>query len=144
MIVQPIDYFRVSFLILTAVLIIHSRLSRKNLISKKEALKERLKTLHNNQPSYLCYAAENLGNNLIQFYGEPFCTSVRPGMKIYANNISYTVKEVYADDKTPDQPDPEITSGMEETAVVIETNSFDWNNFNQKMKDDGLLALKIE
>lgn len=138
------DYFYVLLFIFTAFILIRGYSNQKKLIAKKSALKEQLKSLYHNQQSYLCYAAEYLGNNLIQFYGEPFGTSIRPEMKIFANSIGYPIKEVYADDKTPDKPDPEIRDGMANTAIVIETSSFDWNNFNRILKEESLVALKIE
>lgn len=65
-------------------------------------------------------------------------------MKIIGfNGMEYTVKEVYANDETPDKPDAEIPSGMENTAIVIETNNWDWKIFEQNIKKDGVLALKV-
>lgn len=111
--------------------------------------KAQLLNLYSHEGVYLCDSAEDLGQNLIQFYGEPHGTSVRPGMTIIdPGGVSHVVKEVYSSDTTNDphldQPDPEIPNGMTNTAVVIETKSFNWPAFQQQRKNGGgYVALKI-
>jgi|SRR3989344_4454487 len=125
------------------ILVFFAVRSRKknSLVNEK---KTQLKNLYKREAIFLCDAADDLGDNLIQFYGEPFGTSVRPGMKISdPSSVEYTIKEVYANDKTPDKPDIEIPNGMTNTAIVIETNNFNWQSFRQNIKRENVVALKL-
>ncbi len=120
--------------------------SRKN-ESLINAKKDQLKSLYKRETVFLCDGVEDLGDNLIQFYGEPFGISVRPGMKILdpsGAEAEYVLKEVYANDKTPNKPDSEIPNGMTNTTIVIETNNFNWENFRQNIKRDKVIALKLK
>lgn len=119
---------------------------RKNAIANSK--KEQLKSLYKREPIYLCNAIDNLGKNrlgedLIQFYGEPFGTSVRPGMKISVSGVEYTIHEVYANDKTPGESDAEIPNGMPNTAILVESGNFHWGNLKQNLKQEGVIAFKL-
>lgn len=131
------------FIINLAILILIIGWAYKKKVSNR-AKKEQLKGLYKDQPVYLCDDGEDLGDNLIQLYGEPFGVNIRPGMKITGpNGAEHTVKEVYANDKTPDKPDEEIPSGMEDTAIVIDANNWDWRIFKLNLKTDRVIALKV-
>jgi hypothetical protein len=125
------------------VLLISSviRVRKKNTVVNEK--KTQLKNLYKHETVYLCDGIDDLGENLIQFYGEPFGISVRPGMKILVNGTEYTIKEVYADDETHDGPDSEIPNGMPNTAIVIESSSFNWGNLKQRLRQEGVIALKL-
>jgi hypothetical protein len=118
-------------------------LARKN-SSIVSAEKDRLKKLHYDKTVFLCDEVEDLGSGLIQFYGDPIGGFIRPGMRInIPNGRDYVIKEVYAADDTPDKPDLEINSGMENTTIVIETNDFDFDNIYQVLKNSKVMVLNI-
>lgn len=118
------------------------RSRKKNFLINEK--KTQLKSLYKREAVYLCDAVDDLGDNLIQFYGEPFGISVRSGMKISdPSGVEYSIKEVYANDKTPDKPDSEIPNGMTNTTIVIETKNFNWQSLKQNLKRDGVIALKL-
>jgi len=119
------------------------RSQKKNSLTNKK--KTQLKSLYRRDAVFLCDAVDDLGKNIIQFYGEPFGTSARPNMKIFVpNGTQYTIKEVYTNDETPNKPDSEIPNGMTNTAIVIETSNFDWDSFRQSIKNEGVVALKLQ
>ena len=125
------------------LLILFAVRSRKkaSIINQKRI---QLKSLYKHEAFFLCNAADDLGNDLIQFYGEPHGGSVRGGMKISdPSGAEYTIKEVYANDKTPDKSDFEIPNGVMNTAIVIETKNFNWQNFRQNLKNEKVVALKL-
>ena len=85
-----------------------------------------------------------MGGGLVQFYGDPSGGFIRPGMRVNVPNArDYVIKEVYADDNTPDKPDSEISNVMENTTIVIETDDFDIDNIYQMMKSDKVIVLGI-
>lgn len=115
----------------------------------KAAVREQLLNVYNRDGIYLCYRAKPVGGNLIQFYGEPHGTSVRPGMSITdPAGQTHVVKEVYDSDRTNDPnldtPDAELTNGMRNTAVVIEAASFNWTSFREHLRrGGGFVALPV-
>lgn len=106
--------------------------------------KTQLKKLHQGEAFFLCDSADDLGDNLIQFYGELFGTSLRPGMKIsILDSSKYTIKEIYGNSKTPNKPDGEIPDGTTNIAIVIEADNFNWQSFKQNLKREKIVVLKL-
>ncbi|OGE78243.1 MAG: hypothetical protein A2751_03760 [Candidatus Doudnabacteria bacterium RIFCSPHIGHO2_01_FULL_46_14] len=65
-------------------------------------------------------------------------------MKIVGpNGVQYTIKEVYSDDDTPNEPDVEIPNGTVNSAIVIQTDHWDWTSFRENKKREGVIALKL-
>jgi hypothetical protein len=111
--------------------------------SKRRVAKERLKSLNPRSALYFCNSAEDLGEHLIQFYGEPFGITVRPGMKIeIPYGQKYIIKEVYGG-AIPNKLATEILDGDKNTAVVIESDNFDWTSIKTRLKEDKIVGLKL-
>ncbi len=122
----------IPIIVFFVVLVIRSR-KKNSLITEKTA---QLKSLHKREAVFLCNFIEEID-------GESINASVRPGMKINISGTEYVIKEVYADDKTPDKPDLEVAAGVSNTPIVIEKSTLDWKNFHQSLKRDLVVPLKL-
>jgi|SRR3989344_1854211 len=128
--------------LITILVFVFVRGRKKNASVNK--VRTQLINLHKREAVYLCTAVEDLGDSLIQFYGEPVGSSARPGMTISdLSGEEYKIKEVYDSDSTPSKPNPEILSGNTNTAIVIEARNFNFENCRQNIKRDGMIALKL-
>src|SRR5688572_27976485 len=79
---------------------------------------------------FLCEGDEEVSTNVTQLYGYPVNTGIREGMKLIDHRgVQYTIKEVYADDATPDTPDKEINELSGNCAIVVETSHWDSKGF---------------
>lgn len=126
----------VSALIIVGIVKLFINASRKNQAIK--VAMDKLKLNRQGQKLFLCYSAEELNNNIIQLWGEPFGTSVKPGMTLCDQyGKEYLIKEVYDDDSTPEKSDEEVLAGTADTPIVIETANWDWEGFKQGLKRDG-------
>ncbi|MBP9758362.1 hypothetical protein KBD45_01595 [Candidatus Dojkabacteria bacterium] len=93
---------------------------------------------------FLCTDAEDLGDDLYQFFGNPKGDPIRPKMGIVIASQVFRIFEVYAEDSTPDKADLELKDGMTETVIVIKTKSFDFKSFKKSLKLDKVIVLKVE
>ena len=133
--------YRVGILFLILIVIVFLNRKRKADVNTK---KDEVRTFNKNQTVFLCDTAEDLGENMIQLYGEPFGASVRPGMKITGlDGREHVINEVYGVIKNPSKSDEEIPSGMKNTAIVVETDLWDWTLFREQRKKERIVALKL-
>lgn len=93
---------------------------------------------------FLCDAMDDLGENLVQFYGEVIGGSIHSGMKILASGGMYEIKDVYADDNDLGKPSSGDPAGKTRVAIVIKASSFNFPSFRQELKKEGLISLEIK
>lgn len=115
---------------------------KKNLRVSEKTMQ--LKSLYKREAVFLCNFIEQPNKNQLQLYGESFNSPLRPGMKITISGTEHVIKEVYANDKTPNKPDPEVLAGVPNTPIVIENGSWDWKSFRQNLKNEIVVPLKLE
>lgn len=126
-------------ILIVVILSLRKRQKRLTLNAKKG----QLKTFYGGQSFFLCDCAEDIGENLIQLYGEVSGGTVTPGMKIVGlNGKEFIIKEVYANDSTPTIANKEVSEG-EGSAIVIEMSGWDWPGFRETVKRDKIVPLKL-
>ncbi len=128
--------------VITLILILIYTRSQKS----RALIKEKRGQLNNasGKKFYLCDAVDDLGDNLVQFYGGAVGT-ILPGMQIIMpDGMSYIIKEVYGDEKIPDRPSAQIPDGMDNAAIVIEAPHFGFESLRPKLKQERVLALEVK
>ncbi len=112
----------------------------KTLLSKA---KLELEQSQSSEPSFICYGADDIDGSLVQFHGSPHRTALRPGMKLTVLGIEYPIKEVYANDDSPEKPDAQIPEGGEDVAIVVEAPGFDIKGLYQQLKEKSVLVFNV-
>ncbi len=112
-------------------------------VVKVRAKKQELEAQQSSEPVFICYGVDEIDTSIVQFHGSPYKTALRPGMKVNVLGINYPIKEVYANDNTPEKADAEIPVNSEDVAIVIEINNFDIKNFYQQVQAQGIVQLKV-
>ncbi len=112
-------------------------------LAKVGIKKRELEEQQSSEPVFICYGADEIDTSLIQLHGTPYKTVLRPGMKVNVLGIEHPIKEVYANDNTPEKADLEIPENSEDVAIVIEFSGFDHKNFQQQLQAQGVLLLGL-
>lgn len=118
-------------------------LSRSRKAKEIEARRNYFKKLYNGQPFFLCDYIEEIDETVVQLFGEPCNTSLCPGMKITINGIEKIIKEVYANDDTPNEPDSMVMAGASDTPIIIEKSGWDWTSIQKDIKKNKLVMFKL-
>lgn len=65
-------------------------------------------------------------------------------MKLYNPSIGeYVIKEVYADEENPDKSSPEIPDGTTDAAIVIQTDNFNRQAFEEILAKDKIVVFEV-
>ena len=135
-----VDYIGVIIIGLGVLGLIRRLMNVKRLSAKKE----QLKGLYAFDAIFLCNGIDDLGDSLIQIYGEPYRVTVRPGMSIFMpGGKKYKIKEVYRGDTQSQKSDIEISEGKSNSAIVIEARDFEWGSLQQDLKREGIIVFNI-
>ncbi len=138
---EILDYLINLGLILLFSIAFILNITRKKLLAKKKA---ELKSFYKDKVFFLCEGIYYLKDNFIQFSGETFGSSIRPSMKLYNPSIGeYVIKEVYADEENPDKSSPEIPDGTTDAAIVIQTDNFNRQAFEEILAKDKIVVFEV-
>jgi hypothetical protein len=139
----PNFYLAIIIVLIFISLILQVRKNTQMARIKINEIKNKLKIVYENKNVFLCDEVEDCGD-MVQFYGEVVGDPIRPGMTIQVpSGKSYLIKEVYADDATPDKPDLQITSAMTNCSIVIDAGDFDFDSHQQLLAKEKVIILKI-
>ena len=109
-----------------------------------EKIKNEIKNRYAGQTVFFCDNCEDLGKNLVQFFGDSCGGSIRPkDALILPDGRQYTIKEVYIADDTPSVPKKELTNGMKNCAIVIDSPRFNFATLNQVLKTETIAVFKV-
>lgn len=138
---MPIDLIAIIIiaLILLSINIIHWKNTERN---HKEKLA--ISAKYKDKQVFLCSGNEEIQKNVMQLYGYPINVTILPGMKLLDHRgVQFTIKEVYADDSTPEKPNRKINELSVDSAIVIETAYWDKKGFSEQLKKEKVLAIQI-
>ncbi len=122
------------------VLLIRTRQHRLS----AEKVKNEIKNRYTGQTVFFCDNCEDLGKNLVQFFGDSYGGKILPSNALLLpDGRQYPIKEVYAADDTPSLPDAEISDGMKNCAIVIDSPHFDFAALNQVLKSENIAVFKV-
>lgn len=106
---------------------------------RKYVLDQKIKTLRlqNNNKQVLFFATglDDLGNGLIQFYGEVDGGDIYPIVnKLLLNGVKYEIFEVYASETQPQKPSDFAPNLSDNVAIVIEDKDSIYRSVKKDIK----------
>ena len=109
--------------------------------SKVEELKKQMR----GERLFIADSVESPDRGSVQFFGEPFNVSIGPGMTLIdLDGREHRIEEVYLKDDTPDVPDPAISSGMKNCALLIKSDNFDLDKAMLEIEKNIVVGFKIK
>lgn len=115
---------------------------------KRDNLKKRINEIRIENADrnilFICTGVEDLGDNLTQFYGEVIGGDIYPkAQSVNINGNKYDVKEVYANEATPNKPSAVAPDNSTNVALVISDESSVYKFVKQEIKIHKFFSIVI-